>query len=406
MTIPYKSNEDMHFSNNYNHGDFGILAMQVYFPQWYVDQSELEIHDNVPFGKYTIGLGQCTMAFCDMDEDVISMAMTVVEKLLSDYNIDASSIGRIEVGSESNPDRSKSIKSHIVGMYPQDWKSCSGTDCINACFGGTAAFLNSLNWLESREWNGKNALVVMSDIAVYEKWSPARPTGGAGAVALLLGPNAPIIVDRRISYYCENTFDFYKPNGEEYPKVDGRQSVNCYLRALKECFRQYHIPGDRYDGLLTHCPYSKIVQKACNLLSELDDSMDYQKISRDSLLLCKYLGNLYTASVYGSLASIISCGAFENDKMNNILVFSYGSGLISCMFQLKLVDSRALELFKRKLNLQERLKLRTKCSIDQYDGRQSNFGRKDLIILNSEINESRFYLKKIDSEYIRYYSHG
>src|SRR5436305_90295 len=153
MTIPFKGNEDMHF-NNLNHGNFGILAMQVYFPQWYVDQSELEIHDNVPMGKYTIGLGQCTMAFCDMDEDVISMAMTVVGNLLTDYNIDADSIGRIEVGSESNPDRSKSIKSHIVGMYPQEWSSCSGTDCINACFGGTAAFLNSLNWLESREWNG------------------------------------------------------------------------------------------------------------------------------------------------------------------------------------------------------------------------------------------------------------
>ena len=34
----------------------------------------------------------------------------------------------------------------------------------------------------------------MSDIAVYKK-GPARPTGGAGCIALLVGPNAPITVE-------------------------------------------------------------------------------------------------------------------------------------------------------------------------------------------------------------------
>lgn len=38
------------------------------------------------------------------------------------------------------------------------------------------------------------ALVVAADIAVYGDKS-ARPTGGAGAVAILLGPNAPLVID-------------------------------------------------------------------------------------------------------------------------------------------------------------------------------------------------------------------
>lgn len=37
--------------------------------------------------------------------------------------------------------------------------------------------------------------MVTGDIAVYATGN-ARPTGGVGAVALLIGPNAPLIFDR------------------------------------------------------------------------------------------------------------------------------------------------------------------------------------------------------------------
>ena len=42
---------------------------------------------------------------------------------------------------------------------------------------------------------GRLALVVAGDIAVYASGN-ARPTGGAGAVAILLGPNAPLVIER------------------------------------------------------------------------------------------------------------------------------------------------------------------------------------------------------------------
>lgn len=42
---------------------------------------------------------------------------------------------------------------------------------------------------------GRFALVVAGDIAVYAS-GPARPTGGAGAVAMLVGPNASLVVER------------------------------------------------------------------------------------------------------------------------------------------------------------------------------------------------------------------
>ena len=42
---------------------------------------------------------------------------------------------------------------------------------------------------------GRYAIVVAADIAVYAS-GPARPTGGAGAVAMLIGANAVLSIDR------------------------------------------------------------------------------------------------------------------------------------------------------------------------------------------------------------------
>lgn len=51
------------------------------------------------------------------------------------------------------------------------------------------------NKLKPVFFKGRYAVVVMADIAAYPP-GPARCTGGAGAVALLLGPNAPLVFDR------------------------------------------------------------------------------------------------------------------------------------------------------------------------------------------------------------------
>ena len=65
----------------------GILAIELIFPSQYVDQSELEIYDNVSAGKYTVGLGKGKMGFCTDREDINSLCLTVVSKLMERNNI-------------------------------------------------------------------------------------------------------------------------------------------------------------------------------------------------------------------------------------------------------------------------------------------------------------------------------
>lgn len=73
-----------------------------------------------------------------------------------------------------------------------------GIDSKNACYGSTAALFNAINWIESSSWDGRNAIVFAGDIAIYAEGG-ARPVGGAGAVAMLIGPNAPLVFEREPS---------------------------------------------------------------------------------------------------------------------------------------------------------------------------------------------------------------
>ena len=67
--------------------DVGILAIELIFPSQYVEQREMEIYDNVSAGKYTVGLGQGKMGFCTDREDINSLCLTVVSKLMERNNI-------------------------------------------------------------------------------------------------------------------------------------------------------------------------------------------------------------------------------------------------------------------------------------------------------------------------------
>lgn len=76
-----------------------------------------------------------------------------------------------------------------------------GVDNVNACYGGTAGLYNAINWIESRAWDGRYAMVVASDEAVYAE-GPARPSGGAGAVAFLVGTTALVMSHACLPLVC------------------------------------------------------------------------------------------------------------------------------------------------------------------------------------------------------------
>jgi hydroxymethylglutaryl-CoA synthase len=69
---------------------------------------------------------------------------------------DYSSIGHLEVGTETIIDKSKSVKTVLMQLFEESGNhDVEGIDTTNACYGGTAALFNALAWIECSSWDGE-----------------------------------------------------------------------------------------------------------------------------------------------------------------------------------------------------------------------------------------------------------
>ena len=397
----------------------GILALETYFPSRYVEQTAMEVQDGCA-GKYTKGLGQRAMAFVDDREDVNSICLSAAVRLLDRYGIDRSRIGRVEVGTETLVDKSKSAKTVLMQLFEHG--DVEGVTCVNACYGGTAALFNTLAWARSAECRGRLGLVVAADIAVYAPGN-ARATGGCGAVAILVGAGAPLVVEcgTRASH-AEHVWDFFKPcMASEYPVVDGKLSQSVYMRSFDRCMESFHANSAAAgvvaepDFYVFHAPYNKLVQKTFGRIAyqrflQNPDAAEFASIapetraklrsislvdsyaSRDvdlafrkhsaeayaaqvvpSTLLPREIGNCYTASLYAGLVSLVSEAA-TNDALPSLLgkrvcMFSYGSGCVASTFALRVREGEGDFTLKRMastIDLQARLEARTVQTVGEY----------------------------------------
>ncbi|KDN45876.1 hydroxy methylglutaryl-CoA synthase [Tilletiaria anomala UBC 951] len=449
----------------------GIKAMEVYFPKRCISEDELEDFDGAPKGKYTIGFGQKYMACTDDREDINSFLLTVVANLMEKYDIDPKSIGRLDVGTETIIDKSKSVKTVLMDLFaPHGNTDIEGLDSKNACYGGTAALFNAVNWVESSSWDGRDAIVVMGDIAIYAEGS-ARPVGGAGAVALLIGPDAPIVMEPVHGTHMVNTWDFYKPNlSSEYPEVDGPETLQTYLGCLDKAYDAYRakaakaklaaagltnghataaptsqVKVDDFDYTIFHSPYSKLVQKGYGRLHYNDYLSDpenekfasipptfkdldrkstitnkevekafgaYAKASLDAKLepsmdTVRRCGNMYTASLYGGLLSLLNNIPSAQLQGKRILLYSFGSGSAASFFSLAVRGDVAH--IAQKSALQQRLTSMQVVPCEQYveclKTREATHNAVNYDPQGSLDNlwPGSFYLDKVDHMYRRTY---
>ena len=193
------------------------------------------------------------------------------------HNIHPCSIGRLEVGTESLLDKSKSVKTVLMQLFEPYNTNIEGADTYNACYGGTNAFFNAINWVESSSWDGRDAIVVAADIAAYGNGS-MRATGGAGCVAMLIGPNAPLAVEPGLrGSHFRHTYDFYKADfTTDYPQVDGPLSLRCYAEAVDACYRTYLEKLERLESSGDNGPSSH-PQPAAGKVLAFRDSAFFEK---------------------------------------------------------------------------------------------------------------------------------
>ena len=126
-------------------------------------------------------------------EDAYTMAATAVLRLIRNYNIDPRNIGQLALGTESSKDNSAGAVI-VRGMVdselerqglPRLSRQLEVPEFKHACLGGVYALKSALRYV-AFDAQGRQAIVVCSDIAEYERGSSGEQTQGAGAVAMLV----------------------------------------------------------------------------------------------------------------------------------------------------------------------------------------------------------------------------
>jgi len=348
----------------------------------------------------------------------VALLTAAVSQLMKKNHIDPRSIGRLDVGTETIIDKSKSVKTVLMDLFEKHGNTdIEGIDSKNACYGGTAALFNAVNWIDSRSWDGRDAIVFAGDIAIYAEGS-ARPVGGAGAIAMLVGPNAPLVIEPVHGTHMVNAWDFYKPDlSSEYPQVDGPETLYAYLGSIDHAYDAFRtkyaklaeahgLPAkeprnaaeprscfslEDVDYAVLHSPYSKLVQKGFarmlfnDFLVHPDHEAfasvpkEYLQADRRASIMNKDLeklfsalakpmmasklepgmttvrrcGNMYSGSLYGGLASVVANSSDEQLAGKRLLMYSFGSGSAASIFTIRVAGST--EAMRKALQLNERL---------------------------------------------------
>jgi len=382
----------------------GIEAMNVFGGLAYLDVSELARHRKLDTARFdNLLMKQKTVAL--PYEDPITFAVNAAKPivdLLSQAEKD-----RIELlitCTESGIDFGKSLSTYIhhhLGLN----RNCRLFEIKQACYSGTAGFQMAVGFILSQVSPGAKALVVATDIsrfmvadggeALTEDWSFAEPSGGAGAVAILVSEQ-PFIYQVDVGangYYAYEVMDTCRPIPDsEAGNAD--LSLLSYLDCCENAFLEYQKRvsdahyRDSFQYLTFHTPFGGMVKGAHRTMmrklikakpAEIDD--DFRRRVMPGMNYCQRVGNIMGATVFMSLASTIDNAEVPSDR--RIGCFSYGSGCCSEFFSG--VVSAEGQARQRRYEIKKQLDERYRLSIDEYESILRNsssvkFGTRNIIL--------------------------
>jgi hydroxymethylglutaryl-CoA synthase len=323
----------------------GIESMGVGYTRHYLPLLALAEARGIEPAKYEKGLGCLNMAVPQTTEDTVTLAASAAEAALRNGNISPEEIGLLIVGTETAVDHAKPVASYVQGLLGIS-SSCRVYEIKHACYGATAGILTAAQWVASGANRGKKALVIASDIARYGVRTAGEPTQGAGAAAMVVSATPRILAldYARTGAWSRDVHDFWRPLSSPDALVDGAFSLECYLEALRESFKQYAAGEDlrtveeSFHSLLLHVPFVKMTDKGHKALLAMtrdpvtDEAVaaSYQARVRPSLRIAEQIGNAYTASLWLALASAIESGSYKAGA--KIGFYSYGSGFCGEFF--------------------------------------------------------------------------
>lgn len=345
----------------------GIDRLSFYTPRYCLDLKDLAIARGAEYDKYRVGIGQEIMAVAPPDEDIVTMAASAALPIVE--TIDTSKLTLVCFATESSIDQSKAAGLFVHGLLKLSSR-CRVVEMKQACYSGTAALRMASQHVQAHP--DEQALVLTADIARYELGSPAEPTQGAGAVAMLISANPGIMrLHKTCGLHAEDVMDFWRPNYRDEAVVEGKTSTRVYLNALQHAYAHYQEQTGcqiaDFARCCYHTPFTNMAQKAHRTLTkrspEINQACFDQQVA-ESLHYNRQTGNTYTASLYECLACLLDRSPESLDDQP-VSFFSYGSGCTSEFFSGTLTPGYHDKLFTTQH--QQRLENRRKLTVQQYE---------------------------------------
>lgn len=355
----------------------GIEDINIYSGALYIDVKDIfknrnlnmERYDNLMMEEKSVGLS-CE----DVVTNGVNAAKPIIDKLSDE---ERNSIELLITSSESGIDFGKSISTYIHKYLGLN-KNCCIFEVKQACFGGTAALQMAVSYIQSKSFKGAKALVISTDTArAAAKESYAEPTQAVGAVAMLVSDKPDIFIfDDEAKGNCSyEVMDTCRPNPDlEIGNPD--LSLLSYLDCIEECFNDYSNKVEGADFLNTfnylafHTPFAGMVKGAHRKMMRQFSSLKTKAIEEDfnrrvgpSIEYCKRIGNVYSATAYVALCSLIDNSNYNQNA--RVGIFSYGSGCSSQFYSGVISQNSKAKLKDKKIL--EKLNQRYKLNFDEYE---------------------------------------
>lgn len=363
----------------------GIEAMNVFGGSAYLDVLELAEYRKLDTQRFN-NLLMKEKAVALPCEDPVTFAVNAAKPLIDALSDEEKS--RIELlitCTESGIDFGKSLSTYVHD-YLKLSRNCRIFEIKQACYSGTAGLQMAAGFIRSQVSPGAKALVISTDIsrflligdgdAMAMDWSFAEPSGGAGAVAMLVSDTPRVFqLDPGASgYYCYEVMDTCRPVPDS-EAGDADLSLMSYLDCCQQTFSEYQKRVENADYretfqyLAYHTPFGGMVKGAhrtmmrrLHRMNPADIEEDFNTRVADGLSFCQRVGNIMGGTLYLALAGVIEKGDFSAPK--RIGCFSYGSGCASEFFSGVVTEEGQRRL--RGLNIETQLNDRYKLSMPEY----------------------------------------
>jgi hydroxymethylglutaryl-CoA synthase len=298
-------------------------------------KKEYETPGIVGYGVYTsrfrIKEGNMERSVPFIDEDAVTAAVEAGKMALIHSGVDKSLIGKVYVGSESNPYAVNPIASKLAQVLKlgkeEKADGVQGVDAIDtefACKAATSMFKDASSLVYYPKTNTAYAMAIGADNA---QAAPRNELGGEldhfvgfGGSAFIFGMQ-DVIAEIEGWYSCtSDTPDFWRRDLQPYPRHGGRFTgepayFKHVLKACRTLMEQMNLQVEDVDYFVPHQPNIGFPVKVARQLGFKEEQYE------PGLKVAKF-GNVYSGSSPIGLAAVLDVAKPDE----RVVLVSYGSG--------------------------------------------------------------------------------